>query len=160
LNSFSCLCRNETPQVQKKSKKSAVKNLSTLDLNDQAALNRRAQRFQRDQEIERQKNGSVGINGGQASLKANYRNTHLFNRISRSNSPPSDMNVDEPEADPVRMPCCILLAAFTNVTVIECAELGSLYDCRNEPADIQRLPAVNFCKLVFAPLYHDFSFFL
>ncbi|KAK7445434.1 hypothetical protein VKT23_014853 [Stygiomarasmius scandens] len=95
---------NDSPPANKKSKKSTVKQVTSgtasLDLNDQAALNRRAERFQREHEIERQKS----LNGGQASLKANSRNAHLFNHSrtgiyspSRSASP---YGVDEPEADP------------------------------------------------------------
>lgn len=84
--------------ASKKSKK-ALKNgapAPALDPNDHAALNRRAERFQREHELERQKSRA----GGQTSLKANYQNSHLFgsNSNSRSTSP-FGMDVD---ADPVR----------------------------------------------------------
>ncbi|KAF8998559.1 SAC3/GANP/Nin1/mts3/eIF-3 p25 family-domain-containing protein [Cyathus striatus] len=83
----------------KKAKKSALKNAAasshTVDYNDQAALNRRAQRFQREHELERQKAT------GQSQANQFKNSTHLFNNnknpYSRSASP---MNVDEPEGDP------------------------------------------------------------
>ncbi|KAJ4475993.1 SAC3/GANP/Nin1/mts3/eIF-3 p25 family-domain-containing protein [Lentinula edodes] len=75
---------NVTAPVSKKAKKSFLKQITagtaSLDLNDQAALNRRAERFQREHEIERQKSRN-------SSLKANA-----------SASPFG--NSDEPEADP------------------------------------------------------------
>jgi hypothetical protein len=82
---------------------------SIFDPNDQATLNRRAERFQREHELERQKslkNVAGGMNGGQASLKANYQNAHLFNDRfpSRSASPSMPGNPDDPEADPVCPP--------------------------------------------------------
>lgn len=69
-----------------------------LDPNDQEVLNKRAERFQREHEIERQKSMR---NGGQTSLKANYQNAHLFDNgpLSRSASPFGGS--DDPEADPV-----------------------------------------------------------
>ncbi|KAH7872998.1 SAC3/GANP/Nin1/mts3/eIF-3 p25 family-domain-containing protein [Lentinula edodes] len=90
---------NDTAPVSKKAKKSSLKQITagtaSLDLNDQAALNRRAERFQREHEIERQKSRN-------SSLKANVHNNHLFNNsswnASRSASPFG--NSDEPEADP------------------------------------------------------------
>ncbi|KAF5355258.1 hypothetical protein D9758_006025 [Tetrapyrgos nigripes] len=95
---------NENPTSNKKAKKSSVKQVTSatasLDLNDQVALNRRAERFQREHEIERQKT----LNGGQGSLKANSRNAHLFNNSSRIYSPSRSASpyggYDEPEADP------------------------------------------------------------
>ncbi|KIK61600.1 hypothetical protein GYMLUDRAFT_996089 [Collybiopsis luxurians FD-317 M1] len=89
---------NDSVPVNKKAKKASLKQVTTgtasLDLDDQNALKRRAERFQREHEIERQKSLS--------SLKANSHNAHLFSNnswnSSRSASPfgPSD----EPEADP------------------------------------------------------------
>ncbi|KAJ7281894.1 SAC3/GANP/Nin1/mts3/eIF-3 p25 family-domain-containing protein [Mycena rebaudengoi] len=82
--------------ASKKSKK-ALKNgapAPALDPNDHAALNRRAERFQREHELERQKSRA----GGQTSLKANYQNSHLFGSNSNSRSAsPFGMDVD---ADP------------------------------------------------------------
>lgn len=73
---------------------------SSLDLNDQAALNRRAERFQREHEIERQKN--LRPNGSQIVPKANSQGVHLLNRIWRADSPSTPgLNPDDPEADPV-----------------------------------------------------------
>jgi hypothetical protein len=98
--------------TSKKLKKLATKvaknnNSQTFDPNDQAALNRRAERFQREHEIERQKGLNMasagGTNGGQASHKTNYQNAHLFNErlTSRAASPSAFGSVDDPEADPV-----------------------------------------------------------
>ncbi|KAJ3784378.1 SAC3/GANP/Nin1/mts3/eIF-3 p25 family-domain-containing protein [Lentinula aff. detonsa] len=90
---------NDTAPVNKKAKKSSLKQITTgtasLNLNDQAVLNRRAERFQREHEIERQKSTN-------SSLKANAHNSHLFSNnpwnASRSASPFGTS--DEPEADP------------------------------------------------------------
>ncbi|KAJ4473692.1 SAC3/GANP/Nin1/mts3/eIF-3 p25 family-domain-containing protein [Lentinula aciculospora] len=90
---------NDIIPVSKKAKKSSLKQITagtaSLDLNDQAALNRRAERFQREHEIERQKSRN-------SSLKANAHNSHLFSNnswnTSRSASPLGIS--DEPEADP------------------------------------------------------------
>ncbi|KAH9479661.1 THP3-like protein C2A9.11c [Psilocybe cubensis] len=85
----------------KKAKKEKLKNAAatyTTDFNDQAALNRRAERFQREHEIEKNKNAR---NGGAAAIKANQQNGHLFNNrslSSRSGSPYTAQ--DEPEGDP------------------------------------------------------------
>ncbi|KAI9464586.1 SAC3/GANP/Nin1/mts3/eIF-3 p25 family-domain-containing protein [Lactarius psammicola] len=66
----------------------------TLDVGDRAALDKRAQRFRREHELEKQKNG-----GGQASsLRANQRTAHPFANPWRSASP--FVNADDPEADP------------------------------------------------------------
>lgn len=88
--------------MTKKAKKATQKHATTAygtttastDVNDQAALHRRAQRFQREHELERNK--SIG---GQAFLKANQQTVHRFQNLalaSRSISP-----TDEPEGDPV-----------------------------------------------------------
>lgn len=101
--------RNETPSpaafTSKKAKKNALKNAQAnasnyVDSNEQAALNRRAQRFQREHEIERQKNTGGGFGNG---FKNNNNNSHLFNQRSTSGSPaPWGANgYDDPEADPV-----------------------------------------------------------
>ncbi|KAJ7636051.1 SAC3/GANP/Nin1/mts3/eIF-3 p25 family-domain-containing protein [Mycena polygramma] len=87
---------HENSPAAKKVKK-AMKNYPStpsLDPNDRAALDKRAQRFQREHEIEREKS-----RGGQASLKANYSTSHLFNGSnSRSASPFG--HSDDPDADP------------------------------------------------------------
>ncbi|KAE9393441.1 hypothetical protein BT96DRAFT_863465 [Gymnopus androsaceus JB14] len=89
---------NDNPPATKKAKKSSLKQVTagtaSLDLNDQAALNRRAERFQREHEIERQKSRN--------SLKANVQNAHLFGNNSWSNSRSASPfgTTDEPEADP------------------------------------------------------------
>ena len=86
----------------KKAKKASLKNSTAAyvtDLNDQAALNRRAQRFQREHELERTKNTR---NGNQA-FDSNPHKAHLQfqSRIvgSRSESPYTAS--DQPEGDPV-----------------------------------------------------------
>jgi SAC3 family protein LENG8/THP3 len=73
-------------------------------MNDQAALSRRAERFQREHDLERQKNMRSGMHGGQTSLKANSQNAHLFNgRMTSRSSSPSIFggNLYDSEADPV-----------------------------------------------------------
>ncbi|KAF9477776.1 hypothetical protein BDN70DRAFT_907106 [Pholiota conissans] len=76
----------------KKAKKAASKNATTsytpIDFNDQAALNRRAQRFQREHELERTKHVR---NIGQ--IKSNFSNG------ARLGSPYPTAS-DEPEGDP------------------------------------------------------------
>ncbi|KAH8116404.1 SAC3/GANP/Nin1/mts3/eIF-3 p25 family-domain-containing protein [Phellopilus nigrolimitatus] len=76
--------------IANKKKKPGNKNHSTYsnipDVNDQAALNRRAERFQREHEIERQK-----LHGGQGSSQVTAH-SNLIHRIqsnSRSGSPAS-----------------------------------------------------------------------
>ncbi|KAF7356844.1 PCI domain-containing protein [Mycena venus] len=96
---------NENSPASKKVKK-ALKNspftqstssTPSFDPNDRAALDKRAQRFQREHEIEREKSRV----GGPASLKANYSHSHLFNEPnSRSVSPFGFGQSDDPEADP------------------------------------------------------------
>lgn len=96
-------CSFDNAATNKKTKKAALKNNSTgpqpIDFNDQAALNRRAQRFQREHELERSK-GSINSNG---PLRANSQNGHLFNNSHsmalRSASPYGSL--EEPGADPV-----------------------------------------------------------
>ncbi|KAJ7257919.1 SAC3/GANP/Nin1/mts3/eIF-3 p25 family-domain-containing protein [Mycena haematopus] len=85
---------NENSPAGKKVKK-ALKNNPSFDPDDRAALDKRAQRFQREHQIERDKSRI----GGQASLQANYNTSHLFNDSnSRSASPFG--HSDDPEADP------------------------------------------------------------
>ena len=85
----------------KKSKKAnnAAKAFNAQATNDIAALNRRAARFQREHEIERQKRHNSSHNPSPACSP--YANPPLFN--SRSGSP-SNYDADEPEANPVRVP--------------------------------------------------------
>ena len=99
LNS-SCIHSNEStsnvPVISKKTKKSTLtKHVAALDLNDQAALNRRAARFQREHEIERRKN----LYGAHHSHLQNSRSPSTYD--SRSGTP--GPFGDDPEADPVRM---------------------------------------------------------
>lgn len=80
--------------TSKKAKKAALKNAAaaayTPDLNDQAALHRRAQRFQREHELEKTKH----VRNGQAS-KASFYDGGMTTTRSGSATP------DEPEGDPV-----------------------------------------------------------
>ncbi|EKM81933.1 hypothetical protein AGABI1DRAFT_112122 [Agaricus bisporus var. burnettii JB137-S8] len=102
------LSENNQPPLSKKAKK-ALKlaqhaqvstgshSSSVLDYNDQLALNRRAERFQREHELERMKSlklapGKVPSNNGNGYSYGNGRATTLS---SNRSTPP-----DEPEADP------------------------------------------------------------
>lgn len=83
----------------KKAKKNAQKNAhqangsTSLDPSDQAALNRRAQRFQREHEIERQR------------VTVSFNNTGNYQYGNHSNlgspAPWGSNGYDDPEADPV-----------------------------------------------------------
>ena len=95
--------RNDPAPVNKKAKKSSIKQVTagtaSMELDDQAALNRRAQRFQREHEIERQKAsaskwGSTG--SGSSTPRSGPSNYITFNRLNSSRSgTPSTW--DEPE---------------------------------------------------------------
>ncbi|KAF8199140.1 SAC3/GANP/Nin1/mts3/eIF-3 p25 family-domain-containing protein [Pholiota molesta] len=83
----------EGPAItSKKAKKAANKNATAsytaTDFSDQAALNRRAQRFQREHELERTKHIR-----GTGQMKSSFSNG------ARSGSP-YPTNLDEPEGDP------------------------------------------------------------
>ncbi|KAF8075082.1 SAC3/GANP/Nin1/mts3/eIF-3 p25 family-domain-containing protein [Lyophyllum atratum] len=83
---------NDLPVSNKKAKKSAQKNASathTWDPNDQAALNRRAQRFQREHELERTKH----------TLKTNQNIERLKDMSLTRNGSPFG-TADDPDADP------------------------------------------------------------
>lgn len=108
--------------MTKKAKKAQQKHAATAygttatDINDQAALHRRAQRFQREHELERNKNIR---NGGQTFLKANHQTVHRFQTLalaSRSTSP-----IDEPEGDPVSPSAVIseVLLTYCSQNVID-----------------------------------------
>ncbi|KAJ7089661.1 SAC3/GANP/Nin1/mts3/eIF-3 p25 family-domain-containing protein [Mycena belliarum] len=88
---------HENSPASKKVKKVFKNNTSSpaLDPNDRAALDKRAQRFQREHEIEREKSRV----GGQASIKANYQTSHLFNGFNSRSASPFGQS-DDPEADP------------------------------------------------------------
>ncbi|PFH51050.1 hypothetical protein AMATHDRAFT_75238 [Amanita thiersii Skay4041] len=107
------LKQSQANASQQYSNSSTSHSSSVFDPNDQAALNRRAQRFQREHELERIKalkasGGSVIFNGSSTSLKANAQHGHLFDNgkgfLSRSASPYGSGMVDgapdDPEADP------------------------------------------------------------
>lgn len=69
-----------------------------MDLNDQAALNRRAQRFQREHELERTKSTR---NGNQFDPNPHMAHLQLQNRITGSRSGSPYTASDQPEGDPV-----------------------------------------------------------
>ncbi|KAJ7623451.1 SAC3/GANP/Nin1/mts3/eIF-3 p25 family-domain-containing protein [Roridomyces roridus] len=84
----------ENSPATKKVKKALKSSTSSpaLDPNDRAALEQRAQRFQREHEIEREKSRV----GGQAALKANHHTSHLFSGFNSRSASPSE----DPDADP------------------------------------------------------------
>lgn len=97
-----CVRYSDSPTGQSKKSKKNQANKSVaafaLDVGDRATLNRRAERFRREHELEKQKqNGG----GGQASSlrTSNQRTAHPFVNLSRSATPFA--NTDDPEADPV-----------------------------------------------------------
>jgi hypothetical protein len=109
---------------------------TTLHLGDQAALNRRAERFQREHELERQKSLR---NGSQSALKTNSQGAHLLNRIWRADSPSTfGPNPDDPEADPVSLIPSFLVTDRQFIT--ECTQLGPPYHRWDKPGAVQRLP--------------------
>lgn len=93
----------EKPTQSKKKKSNSKSNTSypaAVDADEMAALNRRAQRFQREHELERMKS----IRGG-SSTQVNHTHSHLLNRInnnSRSASP-SAWGSNNDGADQVRL---------------------------------------------------------
>ena len=101
LNSLNGLKRkiNDSPTSSKKAKKAAQQQqrvaAAAHDLNDQAALNRRAARFQREHEIERQKS-TRGQQYGNANGASN--GPGLLDRISGT-QPSYAMDEDDPEAN-------------------------------------------------------------
>ena len=101
LCAINCPCYSDAPTGQSKKSKKNQANKSAaaiaVDVGDRATLNKRAERFRREHELEKQKqNGG----GGQApSLRTNQRTAHPFVNLSRSATPFA--NADDPEADPV-----------------------------------------------------------
>ena len=94
---------DNTTSAPNKKKKGANKhsNYTALDPNDEAALNRRAARFQREHEIERRKQNALP--------HRQFANLS----ISRSNTPSSSSWFgDEPEGDPV---CLLSLSVFPSL---------------------------------------------
>jgi SAC3 family protein LENG8/THP3 len=98
---------SDTPigQSKKAKKNQANKSVAALalDVGDRATLNRRAERFRREHELEKQKQNGGG--GGQAlSFRNNQRLAHPLVNHSRSATPSA--NADDPEVDPVSV--CLL----------------------------------------------------
>ena len=96
-----CSCYSDTPTGQSKKSKKNQANKSAaafaLDVGDRATLNRRAERFRREHELEKQKQHGGG--GQASSLRTHQRTAHPFVNLSRSATPFA--NADDPEADPV-----------------------------------------------------------
>ncbi len=94
--------RNDfTPTSNKKTKKHSAPKASTSSASDPdelAALNRRAARFQREHEIERQKSWRQSKNHSSSSTYGTHTNSHPYK--SRSGTP-AICDVDEPEANGV-----------------------------------------------------------
>jgi len=92
--------RLDTPTGQSKKSKKNQANKSAaafaLDVGDRATLNRRAERFRREHDLEKQKQNGGG--GQASSLRTNQRTAHPFVNLSRSATPFA--NADDPEADP------------------------------------------------------------
>lgn len=136
----------DPPTTNKKSKKAAAQKnttATTWDLGDPAVLNRRAERFQREHEIERQKH----LRNQGATLKANPHGAHLLNRITRADSPSTyGPNPDDPEADPVSGSFLFCLHATVRLTCHSGAErpqLGSVYDRGYKSGAFQRLSTLD-----------------
>ena len=88
---------NITHKKQKKISLGKQAHTRALDPNDQAALNRRAARFQREHDIERQKqlhNSSSSLTFHPPSQYHHYQQNRL--------STPGSFGSDDPEVDPVR----------------------------------------------------------
>ena len=104
------------------------------DLQDQAALNRRAERFKREPQIDRQKwNGN-----DQSSFHHSSANTHQDAFYSTS----STGNWDEPENDIVT--CPKLFRSKSSFGIIDHAT----QDRRNLSGVIQGLPSAHICGLL------------
>lgn len=85
-----------TKKAKKNSLKGTQNGSSSLDYDDQAALNRRAQRFQREHEIEKMKTAPSGYSGyGGYKAISNTANTY-GNKNAWGNA-----GFDEVDADPV-----------------------------------------------------------
>ena len=103
--SFSAeITSSQSKKAKKAMQKSAAAAAATnsnsygMDFNDQAALNRRAERFQREHDLEKMK--SIQIGGG-AHNKANSQQAHFLPRSLSSRTGSSNTSNDEPEGDPV-----------------------------------------------------------
>ncbi|KAH9993705.1 SAC3/GANP/Nin1/mts3/eIF-3 p25 family-domain-containing protein [Russula compacta] len=100
MSSHSLKRKLDSPTSQSKKAKKNQANKSAavlaLDVGDRMALNKRAERFRREHELEKHKQNGGG--GQASSLRANQRNAHPFVNLSRSATPFA--NVDDPEADP------------------------------------------------------------
>lgn len=82
-----------TKKAKKTMQKKAQAAASALDPSDQAALNRRAQRFQREHEIERKKT----TNGAYGGYKASSNSSNVYGNQNIGDN----AAYDDPDADPV-----------------------------------------------------------
>ena len=143
-----CFPSADPPATNKKAKKAAAQKnanattATTWDLGDQATLNRRAERFQREHDIERQKHSRNQQQA--AALKANPHGAHLLNRITRADSPSAyGPNPDDPEADPVSGPISDARLHTDVLLGAERSQLGSAYDRGYKPGSVQGLSALD-----------------
>lgn len=122
-NLLSSASENTQPALSKKAKK-ALKQAqhaqvsagshysSVVDYNDQIALNRRAERFQREHELEKTKH----------LHKTSHHSTNFGNGYSYGNGRVAPMysngnGADEPEADPVSRQSLMLLYRWLKLTM-------------------------------------------
>ena len=130
-----------TPNAHKKAKKSSVNKSAghSFDPNDLAALNRRAARFQREHELERQK----GPHGQTGHAYSPY--SHIF--ANRSGTPALDG--DAPEMNSVRLYRCFSTSSLTARGMSAASELGQIHDCRHLTRDLQGLSPLDFSECAY-----------
>ena len=127
-----------TANTHKKAKKSLGNKSAgnSFDPNDLAALNRRAARFQREHELERQK----GFHGQTGHAHSPY--SHVF--ASRSGTPALDGDAPEMNSVRLRYRRSALSADCLNMCVA--SELGQVQDCRYLARDLQGLSPLDFSE--------------
>lgn len=115
----------------------------TPDPDDQLAKAKRARRFEREHEIERQR--SAGINNHRPSPRVDDRRHNLQRPAGRSIYG-RGYEDDEPTYDPV---CDNNLDGYANLTCIvpERDRLGPLYNRRQISRIVQELPTIDICEL-------------
>jgi hypothetical protein len=118
--------------MSKKAKKALAKSASApLEYVDQSALNRRAQRFQREHEIERNKS--------MVTFPPNRGAPSLLDRASSSTY--SSSAYDDTELA-VCISLCLLCLGVLIVQIVS-DRSGTVYDSRNFQADVQGLSSPN-----------------
>lgn len=124
----SCSASDNQPPLSKKAKKAALKQaqhaqVSTgshsssvaVDFNDQAALNRRAERFQREHELERMKQLRVSKSRAIPS-SVSHANGYLYENGRAASVFSNGNSTDEPEADPVSR---LDVASYTRWLIVD-----------------------------------------